>query len=194
MNTDSSPETPTPDLEHYRVTGYSPGGNAVSRILWYYVNALIFNSALFPIYGLKRALLRWFGAQIGKGVVIKPDVNIKYPWRLKVGDFSWIGEGVHIDNLANVAIGANACVSQEAYLLTGNHDYTAVEFTLITGEIVLEDGAWVGARSIVCPGRTMRRNAILTAGSVLTRDAEANGIYAGNPAVLVRQRLVKNHD
>jgi putative colanic acid biosynthesis acetyltransferase WcaF len=101
---------------------------------------------------------------------------------------------VHIDNLANVAIGANACVSQEAYLLTGNHDYTSTQFTLITGEIVLEDGAWVGARSIVCPGRTMRRNAILTAGSVLTRDAEANGIYAGNPAVLVRQRLVKNHD
>ena len=190
MNTDSNPETPTPDLEHYRVTGYSPGGNAVSRILWYYVNAIIFNSALFPIYGLKRALLRWFGAQIGKGVVIKPDVNIKYPWRLRVGDFSWIGEGVHIDNLANVSIGANACISQGAYLLTGNHDYTTIQFSLITGEIALEDGAWVGARSVVCPGRTMRRNAILTAGSVLTKDAEANGIYAGNPAVLMRKRSI----
>jgi len=190
MNTDSEKPTPTPDLEHYAVTGYSPGGSALGRLLWYYVNALFFNSALFPFYGLKRAVLRAFGARIGRGVVIKPWVNIKYPWRLTVGDFSWIGEGVWIDNLADVRIGANACLSQDAYLLTGNHDYKSPRFTLITGAIDLDDGTWVGARAVVCPGRKMARNAILTAGSVLTADAEPNGIYAGNPAAFVRRREI----
>ncbi len=192
MNTDSAPATPTPDLEHYVVTGYVPGGTPLRRLAWYYVNAIFFNTGLFPVYGLKCRVLRWFGATIGRGVVIKPRANIKYPWRLKVGDFSWIGEGAWIDNLADVSIGSNACISQEAYLLTGNHDYKSVKFTLITGDIVLGDGAWVGARSIVCPGRRMGRNAVLSAGSVLTRDAEENGIYAGNPATLVKVRKIEN--
>lgn len=190
MSTDASALTPTPDLKGYKVTGYSPGGNALSRFLWYYVNAMLFNSSLFPVYALKRVVLRWFGASIGPGVVIKPGVNIKYPWRLSIGEYSWVGEGVWIDNLADVRIGANACISQGAYLLTGNHDYKSTRFTLITAPIELEDGVWVGAKSIVCPGRTMKRNSILTAGSVLTRDTNADGIYAGNPAAFTRQRRI----
>jgi putative colanic acid biosynthesis acetyltransferase WcaF len=188
MNTDTDSEIPTPDLGRYRVTGYSPGAGAVKRLLWYAVNSLVFNTALFPVYACKRWLLRVFGARIGVGVIIKPHVNIKYAWRLSIGDHSWVGEGAWLDNLADISIGSNVCVSQGAYLLTGNHDYKSTEFTLITKPIVLRDGVWVGARAIVCPGVEMARNSILTAGSVLTAATESNGIYTGNPAQRVKAR------
>lgn len=192
MNTDSdNNKNPTVDLGRYQVTGYSTGSGPVRRGLWYIVNAIIFMNPLFPFYTPKRWLLRAFGARIGNGVIIKPRVNIKYPWRLHIGDNSWIGEGVWIDNLADICIGRDVCVSQDAYLLTGNHDYKSTSFTLITTPIEIQDGAWVGARTTICPGVTVGRNAVVAVGGVLTKNAEHNGIYAGNPACRLRSRTLK---
>lgn len=162
----------------------------ISRFLWYQFSPVFVNSR-FPFSGFKVFLLRLFGAKIGRGVVIKPNVNVKYPWNLEVGDHSWLGENVWIDNLAAVRIGSNCCVSQGGFLLTGNHDFTKTSFDLIVRPIVLEDGAWVGAKSIVCPGVTLKSHAILTVGSVATYDLDAWSIYQGNPAVKVRDRKVK---
>ena len=97
-------------------------------------------------------LLRMTGASVGAGVVIKPRVTIKYPWKLAVGNHSWIGEQVWIDNLDQVTIGAHVCISQGALLLCGNHDYKKPTFDLITGPIVLEDGVWIGAKASVALG------------------------------------------
>lgn len=99
----------------------------------------------------------------------------------------WIGEGVWIDNLGKVKIGNNVCISQGAMLLTGNHNYKKESFDLIVGDITLEDGIWVGAKSVVCPGVTMKSHSILTVGSVLTKDAKEYGIYQGNLAVMVKK-------
>ena len=99
------------DLSRYHKAGYYPGRNGFIRALWYITNVLFFKTSLCTWYSLKRGLLRAYGAQIGKRVVIKPCVNIKYPWHLSVGDNSWIGEEVWIDNLADVEIGRNCCVS-----------------------------------------------------------------------------------
>lgn len=140
---------------------------------------------------IKILLLRLFGAKVGTGVVIKPRVNIKHPWRLVVGENVWIGEGVWIDNLVKVEIGSNVCISQEALLLTGSHDYTDRKFRLTLGEIHLEDGVWIAANVVVCPGVRCARNAVITVGSVLRKDAEAGGVYAGIPAMLLRQRIIR---
>lgn len=177
-------------LADYDNSHYHPGGGALKRIAWYVVNALIFDSWLIPLSRPKCGLLRLFGARIGKGVAIKPRVNIKYPWNLEVGEHVWIGEGAWIDNLVPVRIGSNVCISQESYLLTGNHDYKDPAFGLITKGIVIEDGAWIGARSVVCPGVRVGKEAVLSVASVLTKDAEPNGIYRGNPAEWVRARVV----
>ena len=177
----------TTDLSKYNNSWYKPG-SAVKRIAWHYVNGLFFRSGLFPFYRLKVFLLRSFGARIGQGVLIKPGVNIKYPWFLQVGDHSWIGEQVWIDNLAMVTIGSHVCISQGAYLLTGNHDYKKESFDLIVKPIALEDGVWIGARATVCPGVTCKTHAVLSVGSVLTTNTEPNGIYRGNPAVKVAER------
>jgi putative colanic acid biosynthesis acetyltransferase WcaF len=149
---------------------------------------MIIRNKCIPVSSLKVVLLRLFGAKVGAGVVIKPGVNIKYPWRLSVGNYCWIGEDVWIDNLDQVTIGNNVCISQGALLLCGNHDYKKSTFDLMTGSINIEDGAWVGAKSVVCPGVVLRTHAILTVGSVASSSLDAYGIYRGNPAVKVRER------
>src|SRR5690606_27570566 len=93
------------DLSAYNNSSYNPGAGFFKRSLWYFCNALFFKSSLFPFYAFKSGLLRLFGARVGKKVVIKPGVNIKYPWFLTIGDHCWIGENVWIDNLTAVIIG-----------------------------------------------------------------------------------------
>lgn len=178
------------DLGKFDNSWYRPGRPAPVRALWYLTNVLFFMNPLFPFSGFKVFLLRLFGAKIGRQAVLKPGVNIKYPWRLRAGNHCWIGEKVWIDNLADVEIGNHVCISQGAYLLTGNHNYKSPAFDLITGPVLLEDGVWIGAQSIVCPGVRCRSHAVLCAGSVATKDLDAYGIYQGNPATKVREREV----
>jgi putative colanic acid biosynthesis acetyltransferase WcaF len=154
---------------------------------------LFFINPLNPLNSLKRLLLRLFGARVGVGVVIKPGVNIKYPWRLSIGDWSWIGEGVWIDNLADVTIGSHVCISQGAMLLTGNHDYKSNTFDLIIESIIIKDGCWIGARSTVCPGVHCGEHAVLAVGSIATKSLKAWTIYQGNPALPLRERIVLLH-
>lgn len=156
----------------------------LKRFLWYFVNALVIKNHLNPISGIRVKALRLFGAKIGRGVVIKPGANVKYPWLLTVGDYSWIGEDVWIDNLAEVSIGSNCCLSQGAMLLCGNHNYRLPTFDLMVKPIIVEDGAWVGAKSVVCPGVTVGRDSILTVGSMATSNLEPGKIYQGIPAVV----------
>ncbi|MFC0183638.1 WcaF family extracellular polysaccharide biosynthesis acetyltransferase [Pseudarcicella hirudinis] len=159
-------------------------------ILWFIINSLTINSYLPIPIAVKAFILRLFGAKIGSGFVIKPKVNIKFPWLLEVGNNVWIGELVWIDNFAKVTIADNACVSQGAMLLTGNHDYKKSTFDLMIGEIYLEEGAWIGAKAVVCPGIRCKSHSVLTVSSVATKDLTAYSIYQGNPAVLVKTRTI----
>lgn len=168
------------------------GASRIKQLCWYVINVLFFINPFNPSSGLKKLFLKWFGAKLGKGVVIKPGVNIKYPWKLTVGDHSWIGEKVWIDNLTDVTIGANVCLSQGAMLLTGNHDYSRSTFDLMVKPITLEDGVWIGAQSLVCPGIHCQSHSVLAAKSVATKGLEPYTIYQGNPAVAVRQRVIES--
>ena len=134
-------------IKDYDNSWYRPGG-PWKRLLWYFINVLVMKNSWLPVSKLKVCVLRAFGAKIGTGVNIKPCVNIKYPWLLEVGDYTWIGE------------------------------------------ITLEDGSWVGAQSVVCPGVTLHTHAVLGVGSVAHHDLDAYGIYQGNPARKVRERVI----
>jgi putative colanic acid biosynthesis acetyltransferase WcaF len=178
------------NLYSYNNSPYHPGGSAIKRILWYYVNIIFFKSPLFPFYGFKNELLRLFGAKIGDQVEFKPGVNIKYPWHLNIGNEVWIGENVWLDCLVPITIGNNVCLSQGAVILTGSHNYKKTSFDLITGTVILEDGVWIGAGAIVNQGLTIGNHAVLTSGSVATKNLEPYSIYQGNPAVKIRDRVI----
>lgn len=180
----------TVDLNRFSNSQYHPGSK-LKQALWYVVSTIFFQTYLLPSSGLKSVLLRVFGARIGMGLVIKPNVQIKYPWFLSVGDHVWIGEKVWIDNLVAVEIGDHVCISQGAMLLTGNHNYRKETFDLMTGEIRLETGVWIGAQSLVCPGVVCRSHAVLSVMSVASSDLEPFTIYTGNPATAVKQRIIE---
>lgn len=183
-------ESALPDLSRFKNDRYHHGRSLLVRILWILVEAAFLKNPFVLWSGLKIALLRAFGAKVGRGVLLKPSVSVKHPWLLEIGADTWIGENVWIDNLAPVSIGPDCCISQGAMLLTGNHDYGSVTFDLFARPITLRRGSWVGAKSLVCPGITLGAGSVLTAGSVATKDLEELGIYQGNPAVLLRTRHI----
>lgn len=173
---------------------YNPGASALKIFFWYFTSTVIFRSGLMPFSVVLVAILKLFGAKIGKDVRIKPFFNIKYPWKLNIGDYSWIGEHCWIENLANVRIGKNVCLSQGSMLLTGNHNYKKPGFDLITVPIILEEGVWIGAKAIVCPGVYAASHAVLAVGSVASKNLESYSVYQGNPAIKVRNRNFKVED
>ncbi len=181
----------TTDLAKYNNDWYKNSDftrGFLTTLLWFICNRIFINSYLpLPAF-IKIRILRAFGARLGRGITIKPMVNIKAPWNLEIGDYVWIGENVWIDNLGKVKIGNNVCLSQGALLLSGNHNYKKESFDLIIKDIILEDGVWIGARAVVCTGVTCATHSVLAVNSVANRNLEAYGIYQGNPAALVRQR------
>ncbi len=179
------------DLSQYQNSWYSPGRPPWLRALWFFVGLPVLRSSWIPFSGMRRQLLRAFGAAVGRGVVIKPGVRVKYPWLLEIGEHCWIGEDAWIDNPAPVRLGASVCLSQGTYLCTGNHDWADPAFGLKLSPIVILDGAWVGAKAVICPGVQMGPGSVASAGSVVTKDLEPDTIYSGNPAMAVRTRVIR---
>lgn len=177
-------------LDSFDNSWYRPGRPLLVRVAWMVVSEAFFITWFPWPSRLKAVWLRLFGAHIGAGVVIKPRVNIKYPWHLVIGDHSWIGEGVWIDSLGPVHIGAHACLSQGCMVETGNHDWSKASFDLLVRSVVVEDGAWAAVRSTLLPGARLATQAVLGAGAVLSGDTEPFGVYAGVPARKSRVRII----
>lgn len=176
------------NLSVYNNSWYNPGAGIIKRSLWYITNIVFFMNPINASNRLKVFFLRVFGAKVGKGVVIKPSVNIKYPWRLQIGNYSWIGEKVWIDNLGKVTIGDNCCISQGTLILCGNHNYKSVNFDLMVKDIIIADGCWIGAKCIICPGVICGSHSLLSVGSVAATNLSEYSVYRGNPAEKIRNR------
>lgn len=179
------------DLSRFNNAGFPKGAGALKMTLWYFTNALFFINPLFPFRGPKPALLRLFGARVGKGVVIHPGVNIKYPWKLTIGDHVWIGQRAWLDNIDQLIIRDHVVISQGGMIIQGSHNYKKVDYPTLSGPVLLEEGTWVGAGAMVMLGVTLRSHSVLSAGSVATKDLEAYTIYQGNPAQAVRERVIE---
>jgi len=180
------------DFSSYSQGNYSPGRGMLVRCLWAIFSLLIFESGWCPISKLKVALLRLFGAKIGSGVVIKPHVRIKFPWRLTLGDRVWIGQDAWIDNLAEVTIGSHVCLSQRVYLCTGSHNHRKSSFDLITEPIEIASGSWICAAAIILPGTQIGELAVISAGSVVQGRVEPTAIMRGHPAEKVAVRIIED--
>jgi putative colanic acid biosynthesis acetyltransferase WcaF len=180
-------------LKTFRTQNFDKGKGKLIQLLWIFINAVLISSSWFVFKQPKLILLRLFGAKIGKGVILKLNVNIKFPWKLQIGNDVWIGDGVWIDNLDEVTIGNDVCLSQGVLLLTGNHDYKSTTFDYKNAPIIIEDGVWIGAKSVVCSGVICKSHSILTVGSVATKMLDADSIYQGNPAQFIRKRVLNTY-
>jgi putative colanic acid biosynthesis acetyltransferase WcaF len=180
------------DLSQYSPGNFDRGAAVFKEALWRVVSLMLFRLCPFSASELKCGILRVFGARVGRAVIIKPNVKITFPWKLTIGNDVWLGEECWILNLERVTIGNHVCVSQRAFLCTGSHNYNLPTFDLIVKPITVEDGAWLGAGCWVGPGVTVGSHAVLTAGSVASKRLEASAIYQGNPALLVKQRLISS--
>lgn len=181
------------DLSKFNPAKFDRGASSLKFFVWHWINVLFFISPFCPSSGIRCFLLRLFGAKIGKGVIIsKPGVNIKFPWRLIIGDHVWVGENAWIYNLDKVVIGNHVNIAQGAMILTGNHNYKSVEFETIHGPVTIEDGVFIGAKAIVCPHVTCKSHSVLAAGSVATGTLKAYGIYMGVPAEYKKERIIKS--
>lgn len=174
--------------------GDDKGGRSFAvRTLWFFVNALVMRNPLLPSYALKRWVLRRFGATIGEGVLIKPGVNVKYPWFLEVGEHSWIGEDAWLDCTSPLRIGKHCVISQGAFLVCGMHDWMDPGMGSVIAPITVEDGVWIASHARIAGNVTIGQEAMVVLGAVVFGDCEPRGIYRGNPAVRIGVRRIRDY-
>jgi putative colanic acid biosynthesis acetyltransferase WcaF len=171
--------------------GFDRGRPTWFFALWYLVKCLFFLSSVPWPSRFKAFLLRRFGARLGRGIHLKPRINIYFPWRLSVGDYTWLGEEACIINFAPVIIGAHCCLSQRSTLCSGNHDYRSANMRYRHAPIILRDGVWIGAGAFVGPGVTVGTDAVVTAMSSVNSSLEGGIVYSGQPCKPVRRRWLE---
>jgi putative colanic acid biosynthesis acetyltransferase WcaF len=162
---------------------YDKGRGFIPQALWVAVSTLIFTQVWCP-NRLRCALLRWFGGKVGQGVLIKHRVRVHWPWKLSIGNDSWVGTDAELYNVDNIVIGSDVCISQHVYLCTGSHDRRSPSFEFDNGPIVVEDGVWLCTRSTVLRGVTVGANSIVSATALVTSDVPPNSIVRPPPAII----------
>jgi len=179
-------------MDQFRVPPGFRGRSAVYTQIWWIVQSTLFRMSPQVFYGWRRWLLRLFGARIGKGVIIRPSVQVTYPWKLKVGDFCHIGDEVVLYTLGEIEIGDCAVVSQRSYICTGSHDHTSPTFDIYARKIVIEPEAWLATDVFVAPGVLIGSGAVVGARSSVFSDVPPGVIYVGSPARFVGTRIMKS--
>ena len=175
-------------LENYSLPkGWDPGATRPKRIIWIAIGKPILSSWV-PGTAWRKLLLRSFGAKIGIGGRIKPRIQVTSPWRLRIGDYCWLGECIWIDNLAKVTLGNRVCISQGSYLCTGNHNFKSPNFNLIAKSIEIKDEVWIAANATIGPGSQIGSKSIISLGSVVTGKINPGEIMKGNPAISIGNR------
>jgi putative colanic acid biosynthesis acetyltransferase WcaF len=161
--------------------------NRAGRALWALAATLLVRSTPRPLHAWRAAVLRLFGAKLGRGCRVYPGAIIWAPWNLVCGDGACIASGAEVYNPAVITIGEGAVISQGAYLCAASHDYDAPGFPLVSKPVTIGRDAWVAARAIVLPGVTIGEGCVIGAGSVVTKDTPPRTVCAGNPCRVVRE-------
>ena len=169
------------DLRRYDQSWFDRGRPGWLILLWWLVQAIAFPVTPHPFSGLRIGLLRLFGARIGKGVVIRPTARFTFPWKIEIGDYSWIGDDVVFYSLDAIRIGDHSIISQKSYLCTGSHDWQDPAFKLLTAPITIGNGVWIATDCFISPGVEIGANAVIGARSSVFKSIPSDQICWGNP-------------
>ena len=176
------------DLSRFSVPRGFRGKSSLYVQLWWSINTLFLKTSPQFAYGWRRFLLRAFGAKIGRNVIIRPSVNVTYPWFLSIEDNAWIGDDVHIYNLAEIFIGKNSVVSQKCYLCTGSHDMNSQSFDITAKPIHIGEQVWLATDVFVSQGVTIGDGTVVGSRSSVFKSLEGSNVYFGTPVRFVRKR------
>ncbi|WP_298946007.1 putative colanic acid biosynthesis acetyltransferase [uncultured Polaribacter sp.] len=166
------------------------GKNAFVVQLWWIVQGIFFRMSPQFMYGFRRFLLRLFGAKIGKNVIIRPTVRVTYPWKVAIGDYSWIGDDVVLYSLGEIEIGKNVVISQKSYICAASHDYLQSDFPIFAKKNTIEDECWLATDVYIAPGITIGKGTVIGARSSVYKDIASNKVCVGNPAKIIRERKI----
>ncbi len=168
-------------LEEFHLPEGFRGRSAVVVQLWWLIHFFLFRPSPQFMYGWRRFLLRLFGAKIGKKVIIRPSAQITYPWKVTIGDYSWIGDDVVLYSLGTITIGTNTIISQKGYICTGSHDYDKIDFPIYAKPIIIRDSCWLATDVFVAPGVEIVDEVVIGARSSVYKSILEKGVYKGNP-------------
>ncbi len=169
------------DLRLYNQSKFDRGRPGWLILLWWFVQAIAFPLTPHPCNSIRSGLLRLFGAKIGRGAVIRPTARFTYPWKIEIGDYSWIGDDVVLYSLERIAIGKHCVISQKSYLCTGTHDPQDPAFGLITAPVIINNGVWIAADCFIGPGVEIGANALIGARSSVFKNMPASFVCTGTP-------------
>ena len=175
-------------LDQFHLPDNFRGRSPITVQFWWLLQNTLFAWSPQFMYSWRRFLLRMFGAEIGDQVKIRPTAQITYPWKVKIGDYSWIGDEVILYSLGRITIGDHVVISQRSYICTGKHDYAEKKFNISTLPISIGDYAWIAADVFVAPGVTIGSGTVVGARSTVFHDLPIGKICFGNPATPVKDR------
>ena len=179
------------DLKQFKLPPNFRGKPGWYVQLWWIVQDTLFRWSPQFMYGWRRFLLKLFGAKIGKDVIIRPTAKVTFPWKVKIGDYSWIGDDVVLYSLGEIEIGNNVVISQRSYICTGSHDYTKIDFPIFAKKITIEDEVWLATDVFVAPGVRIGRGTVVGARSSVFKDLPPGKVCIGNPAKPIKDRAVE---
>ena len=180
------------NLSQYKTPKDFRGKSKTTVQLWWVVYAILFRPSPQVMYGWRRFLLRSFGAKIGKKVILRPTAQITYPWKVSIGDFSWIGDDVVLYSLGDISIGSNAVISQRCYICTGSHDYRSEKFDIYAQKITIGSECWLATDVYVAPSVYIGDGTVVGARSSVFKDLPANKVCMGTPAKPIKDRIIKD--
>jgi putative colanic acid biosynthesis acetyltransferase WcaF len=180
------------DLRKYDQSWFDRGRPGWYILVWWFVQAIAFPLTLHSFNGLRCWLLRLFGARIGKGVIIRPTARFTYPWKVTIGDYTWIGDDVVVYSLDEINIGQHCVISQKSYLCTGSHDIQDPTFGLKTATITIGNGVWVATDCFVAPGVQIGANAVIGARSSVLAEMPSGQVCWGSPCRPQYPRVIRN--
>ncbi|MEO1450776.1 MAG: putative colanic acid biosynthesis acetyltransferase [Bacteroidota bacterium] len=181
------------DLASFETPDNFRGRSKWTVQLWWLIEGTLFRWSPQFLYGWRRFLLRTFGAEVGEGVLLRPTVRTTYPWKVRIGDYAWIGDDVVLYSLGPITIGEHAVVSQKSYICTGSHDYTRSDFAIYAKPIEIGPGAWLATDVYVAPGIKIGAATVVGARSSVFKDLPDGMICIGSPAKAVKPRLPDQH-
>jgi putative colanic acid biosynthesis acetyltransferase WcaF len=186
-------QRPYTDLRTYDQSGFDRGRSGSFILLWWLVQAVVFPLTPHFASGIRAQLLRLFGAKIGAQVLIRPTARFTYPWKVEIGDYSWVGDDVVFYSLDRIRVGEHCVISQKTYLCTGSHDSQDPSFGLVTGPIGVGNGAWLAADCFVGPGVEIGANTVVGARSSVFGSLPAGQICLGTPCRPQRARVMADN-